>query len=297
MTRPQRCSLLVLAALFSAAVTTAATVHADPSPAPSPAPTPDPSVRMPSSPQPSFAPPAHFHVPVWKQGQSWSVECDYPDQLGARTPPWLSGRQRKGAPHPRFTFTVDRIADAGALRLYSVQVRPEKQDQKTTADLVFAGERTGSGGLSSLFLMKAIYKGATGTGTQVDRRDYNAQAKEPFPVINDVNGIPSDFPMLSEAELSRSDGKLDGVWKEYQAFEALEGDRHSRAVRQTILFASDKMQFGERLKVNVPRAECVDVFMKLLSARGNDTTRLVFHPSYPWPVYGEGPKGRFWLLP
>ena len=267
------------------------------SPSPAAVPTPDPSVRMPSSPQPPFAAPARLTIPTWRQGQSWSIECDYPDGLGAGTPPWVSGHQRRSTVHPRFTFTVDRVADSGPLRLFSVQVRPGSQSQRTSADLVFAGQRLKDGNMASLFLMKGLYKVPVAMGTTATRRDYNEESKGPFPVINDVSGIPCDFPVLNQADLAGHDAKQDGIWKEYEAAEAMEGGVRSRSVRQTILFASDKMQFGERVKVAAPRAECVDVFMKLLHAAGNETVRLVFHPAYPWPVYGEGPKGRFWLLP
>jgi hypothetical protein len=33
-----------------------------------------------------------------------------------------------------------------------------------------------------------------------------------------------------------------------------------------------------------------------MGGRGNETARLVFNSEYPWPVYGEGPRGKFWLV-
>lgn len=266
-------------------------------PSPSAYPTPNPSVQMPTGPMPPTAPPARLSIPQWKQGQTWQIEVDVPDGLHAGTPPWVTGHKRKSAIRPRYVFKVDRVADGGALRLFSVQVRPADETQKTSADLVFAGLRKKDGTLGSLFIMKALYKMPISTGVVSTVRKYNEEAKGPFPVINNVNGLPTDYPFLSEEELSRHDGKLDGVWKEYEAFEQIEGDKRDRSVRQTILFASDKMQFGEKPKVEVQRKDCVDVFMKVLSSPGNETTRLTFHPAYPWPVYGEGPKGRFWLIP
>lgn len=276
---------------------TAAIAHQDaapPSPSPD-APAPNPSVMAPPSVRPPFAAPAKLFVPQWKIGMTWTVECDVPDPLVAGVPPWVGGRKRRQGPTPQFVFRVDRAADVGSLRLFSVIVKAGSADQRTGADLVFAGERGADGRMTSLFLYKAQYKVPLGDGVSVIRRDYNAQAKAPFPVINDDNAVPCDFPMLS-LDMFGHGGNRDGVWKEFQAAELVEGDLRSRAVRQTIIFASDKMQFGERLKVKAPRAECVDVFLKLLSGAGQ-SVRLVFHPDHPWPVYGEGTKGRFWLLP
>lgn len=268
-----------------------------PSATPSAYPTPNPSVQQPASPQPPIAPPAQLQVPQWKQGMKWSIEVDVPDGLSAGKPAWVDGHKPKSLPRQKWNFLVDRVAEAGALRLFSVQVRPANEEQKTQADLVFAGLRNKDGVVESLFVMKAQYKVPTVAGVVTTRRDYNKEAKGPFPVINNVNGIPTDYPFLDLKELQRHDGKLDGVWKEYPAIEVVEGDKRDRTVRQTIMFASDKMQFGEKLKVTAARKECVDVFMKVLSSPGNETVRLSFHPAFPWPVYGEGPKGRFWLLP
>lgn len=296
MTRRVR-YLPVLAGLTLLAMTPAAAHERATPPSPSAYPTPNPSVQMPTGPMPPVAPPARLGIPQWKQGMSWQIEVDVPDGLNAGTPPWVGGHKRRSGVRPRYSFRIDRVGDAGALRLFSVQVRPVNEEQKTSADLVFAGLRNPDGTLASLFIMKGLYRMPTGTGVSQVRRDYNKEAKAPFPVINNVNGLPTDYPFLSTDELGRHDGKIDGVWKEYTAVEVVEGDKRDRSVRQTILFASDKMQFGEKPKVNAPRKECVDVFMKILSSPGNETTRLTFHPAYPWPVYGEGPKGRFWLLP
>lgn len=261
---------------------------------PSPTSTPVASVVPPPAERPAAAAPAKLFIPQWKPGMTWTVECDVPDALVAGVPPWIGGRKRRQGPQPQFVFTVERAADVGHLRLFSVVVKAGAADQRTGAELVFAGERGADGKLTSLFLLKAEYRVPTGTGVSVIRREYNKQAKGPFPVLNDDSVVPSDFPVLS-MEFAGHGGQ-DGFWKEFQAAERVEGDVRSRAVRQTILFASDKMQFGERLKVNAPRAECVDVFMKLLFGAQHNV-RLVFHPAYPWPVYGEGTKGRFWLLP
>ena len=294
MTSRFRC-LSALVAL-SVAMTSAA-AHERASPPPSAAPTPNPSVQQPTAPPPPVKPAAHLFIPQWKTGLTWTIECDFPDGLTAGTPPWVTGQKRNSVQHPRFQFTVDKQADYGKLRLFMVKVTPVGSNRATSADLVFAGEKKDDGSVVSLFLMKGLYRLATGSNVASTRRDYNAESKGPFPVINEENGIPTDFPFLSYAEVAGHDGKGDGFWKEYQAAQAIEGDRRSRAVRQTILFASDKMQFGEKYKVSVRRAECFDVFMKMLNSPGNETVRLVFNPAYPWPVYGEGSKGRFWLIP
>jgi hypothetical protein len=285
----------VLAAVFLGSGMTLAFGHGEVRPSPSPAPMPDPSIMPPPSVRPPVAPPAKLAIPQWKPGMSWRIECDFPDPQTAAIPPWISGHKRRTAPQPQYLFTVERAADVGALRLFSVIVKPQSPDQKTGAELVFGGERAADGTVKSLFLMKALYKVPVAGGSANVRRDYNKQAKEPFPVLNDDNQIPTDFPMLS-AELAKHDGTKDGVWKDYQAAEVVEGDRRSRAVRQTYMFASDKMQFGERYRVKAERKECVDVFLKMLAAPGHGM-RLVFHPAHPWPIYGEGQKGRFWLLP
>jgi hypothetical protein len=287
--------LTALIAIVFVMTVASAEAHQDAAPPPSAAPTPNPSVMAPPSARPPVAPPARLAIPQWKPGMTWTVECDIPDALVAEVPPWVGGRKRRSGPQPQFVFTVERAADVGSMRLFSVVVKAGAADQRTGAELVFGGERGADGRMNSLFLYKAAYRIPTGDGVSVIRRDYNTQAKAPFPVFNDDNAVPSDFPMLS-IEMAKHDGSKDGVWKEFQAAELVEADLRSRAVRQTIVFATDKMQFGERTKVNAPRSECVDVFMKLLSGSGQ-AVRLVFHPAYPWPVYGEGNKGRFWLLP
>ncbi|MBI4864789.1 MAG: hypothetical protein HY815_31715 [Candidatus Riflebacteria bacterium] len=239
--------------------------------------------------------PPKIYVPQWKKGDTWTVECDMPDALVAKRPPWLDNRKPNSSRHPRWVFTVDKLADMGRFRLISVQVRRDDPKARSSADLVFSGRLDAAGLLASLFLYKAVYRYPAGVEVNSIRKDYNRQSNGPFPVINDETDAPTDFPCLNVVD-SPADASGDGIWKEYQATDLVDKDLRSRSVRQTTIFATAKMQFGEQIKVPVDRSLNQDVYMKLLHASGNYTVRLVFNPAYPWPVYGEGPKGRYWLV-
>jgi hypothetical protein len=223
------------------------------------------------------------------------VECDLYEPQTAGVAPWLTGHKRRSFPRCRFRFTVDRVADSGGVRLVSVRARGTRPGLKTAADLVFAGELGTGGRVKSLALYKAEYRVPVGSGVSVVRRDYNRQANEPFPVLNDVNVVPCDFPCLAMADMPGAGPVKDGIWKEFAASDVVDGDRRSRAVRQTIVFATEKVRFGEQYRVPVERSLNQDVYLKALHGQGNGV-RLVFNPRHPWPVYGEGPRGRFWLV-
>ena len=253
--------------------------------------TPTPQLRATPSPHQG----QQVYIPQWKVGESWSVECDVPNFLLAKTPPWISNRKMGQDPRPRWTFRVEKMTDVGGkLRLFFVRASGSVPTMKAGADLVFAGRIEPSGKVGSLFLYKAEYRYPMGQGVNTLRKDYNKQSAGPFPVINDSNDIPSDFPYLDATFAPAGSNKVDGVWKEFVATDIVAGDLRDRSVRQTIVFEPSKMQFGEELKVPVDRSLNQDVYMKLLGQR--HTIRLVFNPSYPWPVYGEGPRGKFWFV-
>jgi len=237
------------------------------------------------------------YVPQWRVGQSWTVECDVPDPLVAKIPPWIDGRKLGTARRPRWVFTVEKVSDlTPKLRLFKIVVRGPDPGVRSSADLVFGGRIETGGRIGSLYLYKAEYRYPAGKSVNTVRKDYNRMSAGPFPVTNDVNDIPCDFPYLDITFNPGPDAKADGVWREFKATDVVEGDLRSRSVRQTILFATSKMQMGERIKVPIQRELNQDVYMRHLGSRGNETVRLVFNPAFPWPIYGEGPRGKFWVV-
>lgn len=251
-----------------------------------------------ASPDPAKGPPT-IYVPQWKKGQSWTIEVDAVDPITSNTEPWVTGRRPNAVPRDKWIFTVARAEDVKGLRMFLVQVRSPDPKATTTADLVFAGTPDGPDRMRSLFVLKGEYKYPTIAGVQTITKHYNRQSTGPFPVINEANGLMTDFPYLdSDQSVVGADGKLlDGVWKEYTASEVVGQDRIGRSTRQTIILKTEKIKFGEILKVKANPKANQDVYIRQIDSGSRAGSRLVFNRAFPWPVYGEGPRGRFWLLP
>ena len=191
-------------------------------------------------------------------------------------------------------FRSERVVEQGLTRLYSVVVRPRDATKSTEADLVFAGQLDEAGQQVKLFLLKGTYRyPSKGTLSEL-RRDYNEMSAEPFPVVGGGNSIPLDFPCLYRAELGDKDDS-DGFWKEFSFYRPLLGEVYVHSVRQTVLFNTQKIRRPEVYKVALERKENQDVYLRLKP--DNLVSRLVLNPWFPWPVFGESQKGRFWLIP
>lgn len=239
-------------------------------------------------------PPAReVYVPLWSTGDGWIVEAEISDVRAEAG----SGDERRLRPQRstrmRFAFRVEKVADVGRLRFYSVVVR-QVEGGATGAELVFGGEKDGPG-VKSLFLVKAVYTYPVKDKVNRVRRDYNKMSTGPFPVFNDVNGVPSDFPYLyKDHGVDPGNTKASGFWKSFQATSTLGGDLRSHAARQTVLFPPLRLKLPAACPLPRDRVRDQEVYLQALP-RG-PVVRLVFNPAYPWPVYVEGPRGRSHLV-
>jgi hypothetical protein len=236
-----------------------------------------------------------LYVPQWKLNQSWTVEADPPPMRTDKRNPWDAGHKPANAPTPRWIFTVDRMKDVKGRRLMSVKVRSDNPKEKTAAELVFIGNLGAGGHLESLFLYAAEFHFPSGDALVKSRVDYAKASSAPFPVLCDMTPIPCDFPFLHPATMRPPSAAADGLWREFNVTTVSDHDRRNASVRQTIIFNPGKLRFGEVVRVTADASKNQDIYMKQLSPAGVPGLRLVFNPAFPWPIYGEGPKGRFWL--
>jgi hypothetical protein len=248
--------------------------------------------EAPAAPAAATAQRREVYVPQWKVGQAWVVELEPRDPLALSRFPWEPPKARRKTDRVRFRFVVDKVQDAKGLRLFLVKVRG-LGGVSSEADVVFGGQRS-AGGVKSLFVLKAEYRyRVKGLVNQV-RRDYNRQSTAPFPVVNDVNNVPVDFPYLYRDHGVDPAKPADGFFKEFDAVESVGGDLRSRAMRQTVLFPPPKVKLPVPSKLVMDSDRHQDIYLKALSSGA--VVRFVFHPAYPWPVYAEGPRGRSWLV-
>lgn len=241
---------------------------------------------------------ARVYIPHWEQGMTWSVELEpteLPNTGFDPTPPNPLEKPVAG-PGVVWKFEIEKVVDVNPkARLYQMKVRQKDESSMTSADLVFAGELDDAGRMIALYVVKADYRyPVKGDETEI-RRDYNKMSNGPFPVINDVNSVPCDFPYFYVPDATQDLTKSDGIWKEFKYERGLYEEVYLYTVRQTILLNAEKVVRPDVYKVEVDRTKNQDVYIRLKP--DEHVVRLVFNSDHPWPVFGEGPKGRFWLLP
>lgn len=224
--------------------------------------------------------PASF-VPTWRQGDRWLVKTE------TRRLSMTEEGPKKSEDEEVWIFKVAGVRDHNGRRFFQILARSWKTPPVDEAAFLFVGTPDGSGGVSSLALVRAAYRGQ---GAPEVERFFDRYSPAPYPVINDFTPVPSTFPLFDGGRLV---GPATGL--KFNVSERLESMVFARDVRQAVSPVTAADVAAVPLKLPGATAEG-GVVVDVTRAQDSRRERQIWHRDQPWFLYAESPTTRSWLV-